>query len=112
MADIKLKRLGRFELLELVYDMRKANLDLIQRLEEAEARADKIQQEADARIEEFRTDYEQRIEELRMKGASADLQKRMKTIEEQLKYFQQLAAQTQPDALENAPAPAPGESGE
>ena len=93
MARNMLKNYGRFELLELIYNMRKENLELKQRCEEAEQRAKEIREETDRQLERARTDYEQRIEELRMQGAAKDLQIRMKKIEEQLVLLQRLTTE-------------------
>ena len=78
MAKNMLKNYGRFELLELIYNMRKENLKLKERCDAAE------------RLDNARRDYENRIEELRMQGAAKDLQIRMKKIEEQLRLLQKL----------------------
>ena len=88
-----LKNYGRFELLELIYNMRKENLELKQRCEAAEQRVKEIREETDKQLERARTDYEQRIEELRMQGAAKDLQIRMKKIEEQLVLLQRLTTE-------------------
>ena len=89
-AKTKLKRMDRFELLELLYNMRKANVDLTERLEAAEQKIQALEKEADARAEAVRAEYVQRIDELRMQGAASELQKRMKEIEEQLTAFQRI----------------------
>ena len=90
MAKTKLKRMDRFELLELLYNMRKANLELTERLEAAEQKIQALEKEADERAEAVRAEYVQRIDELRMQGAASELQKRMKEIEEQLIAFQRI----------------------
>ena len=90
MAKTKLKRMDRFELLELLYNMRKANVDLTERLEAAEQKIQALEKEADTRAEAVRAEYVQRIDELRMQGAASELQKRMKEIEEQLTAFQRI----------------------
>lgn len=90
MAKTKLKRMDRFELLELLYNMRKANLELTERLEAAEKKIQELEKEADERTEAVRAEYVQRIDELRMQGAAQELQKRMKEIEEQLTAFQRI----------------------
>ena len=81
MAKNMLKSYGRFELLELIYNMRKENLELRERCEKAEKQ-----------LETARKDFESRIEELRMQGAAKDLQIRMKKIEEQLRVMQKLTS--------------------
>ena len=88
-----LKNYGRFELLELIYNMRKENLELKQRCEAAEQKVKEIREETDKQLERARVDYEQRIEELRMQGAAKDLQIRMKKIEEQLVLLQRLTTE-------------------
>ena len=88
-----LKNYGRFELLELIYNMRKENLELKQRCEAAEQKVKEIREETDKQLERARIDYEQRIEELRMQGAAKDLQIRMKKIEEQLVLLQRLTTE-------------------
>lgn len=92
MAKNMLKNLGRFELLELIYNMRKENLELKERCEAAERQVVEIRADADKQIERARIDYENRIEELRMQGAAKDLQIRMKKIEEQLRLLQRLTS--------------------
>lgn len=81
MAKNKLKSYGRFELLELIYNMRRENQELTQRCHELQKR-----------MEELRTEYEHHIEELRMQGAAKDLQVRMKKIEEQVHLLSQLTS--------------------
>ena len=88
-----LKNYGRFELLELIYNMRKENLELKQRCEAAEQQVKDIRAETDKQLERAWIDYEQRIEELRMQGAAKDLQIRMKKIEEQLVLLQRLTTE-------------------
>ena len=90
MAKNMLKNLGRFELLELIYNMRKENLELKERCEAAEKKVAEIREETDKQLDYARRDYENRIEELRMQGAAKDLQIRMKKIEEQLRLLQKL----------------------
>ena len=87
-----LKNYGRFELLELIYAMRKENLELKERCEKLEKETLEIKLDAERRIENNRRDYENRIEELRMQGAAKDLQIRMKKIEEQLRVMQKLTS--------------------
>ena len=90
MAKTKLKRMDRFELLELIYNMRKANLDLTERLEAAEKRIEELKAEADQRVEAVRAEYVQRIDELRMQGAAKEMQKRLREIEAQMMAFQRI----------------------
>ncbi|QUC68303.1 hypothetical protein [Aristaeella hokkaidonensis] len=90
MAKNMLKSLGRFELLELIYTMRKENLELKERCEAAERKVAEIREQTDKQLDYARRDYENRIEELRMQGAAKDLQIRMKKIEEQLRLLQKL----------------------
>ena len=92
MAKNMLKSLGRFELLELIYTMRKENLELKERCEAAERKVVEIREETDKQLDYARRDYENRIEELRMQGAAKDLQIRMKKIEEQLRLLQKLTS--------------------
>ena len=92
MAKNMLKRLGRFELLELIYNMRKDNLELKERAETAEKQIVEIQESSEKKLQEARKDFESRIEELRMQGAAKDLQIRMKKIEEQLRLMQRLTS--------------------
>ena len=87
-----LKSYGRFELLELIYNMRKENLELKERCETAERKMYEIQADADKKLDTARKDFETRIEELRMQGAAKDLQIRMKKIEEQLRLLQRLTS--------------------
>lgn len=90
MAKNMLKNYGRFELLELIYNMRKENLELKARCEAAEKQVLEIKMQTERQLENARRDYENRIEELRMQGAAKDLQIRMKKIEEQLRLMQRL----------------------
>lgn len=102
MAKINLKRMGRFELLEMLYEMRKKNLEMTQIVKETRKRADEIQATLDQRVEAVRAEYEKQLEELRQNNSSAQLQERLKSIEQQLTMYQQ-----QPQAqTENTP-PAP-----
>ena len=87
-----LKSYGRFELLELIYAMRKENLDLKERCEAAEKQVVEIKMQTEKQLDNARRDYENRIEELRMQGAAKDLQIRMKKIEEQLRLMQKLTS--------------------
>ena len=63
MAKNMLKNLGRFELLELIYNMRKEIAELTERCEKAEKAATEARADADRQIELARRDYENRIEE-------------------------------------------------
>ncbi len=92
MAKNMLKSYGRFELLELIYNMRKENLELRERCEKAEKQAADTRIEMDRQLDAARKDFESRIEELRMQGAAKDLQIRMKKIEEQLRVMQRLTS--------------------
>ena len=96
MAKTKLKRMDRFELLELIYNMRKANLDLEEQLKAAEKKIEDLKAEADQRVEAVRAEYVQRLDDLRMQGSAKELQKRMREIEEQLIAFQSITGK---DAL-------------
>ena len=87
-----LKNYGRFELLELIYNMRKENLELKERCETAERQVVEIRAQTEKQLDNARRDYENRIEELRMQGAAKDLQIRMKKIEEQLRLMQRLTS--------------------
>lgn len=87
-----LKSYGRFELLELIYAMRKENLELKERCETAEKQVVEIKMQTEKQLDNARRDYENRIEELRMQGAAKDLQIRMKKIEEQLRLMQKLTS--------------------
>ena len=87
-----LKSYGRFELLELIYNMRKENLELKARCEAAERQVIELRLETEKKLDSARRDYENRIEELRMQGAAKDLQIRMKKIEEQLRQIQRLTS--------------------
>ena len=92
MAKNMLKNYGRFELLELIYNMRKENLELRERCDAAEKQVVEIRMQTDKQLDNARRDYENRIEELRMQGAAIDLQIRMKKIEEQLRLMQRLTS--------------------
>ena len=92
MARNMLKNYGRFELLELIYTMRKENLELKERCEAAERQVVEIRMQTEKQLDFARRDYENRIEELRMQGAAKDLQIRMKKIEEQLRLLQKLTS--------------------
>ena len=100
MAKNMLKNYGRFELLELIYNMRKENLELRERCEAAERKVTEIRMQTEKQLDYARRDYENRIEELRMQGAAKDLQIRMKKIEEQLRVMQKLTSiDVNPDDL-------------
>mgnify|MGYP006988982096 FL=1 len=92
MARNMLKNYGRFELLELIYNMRKENLELRERCAAAEKQVVDLKMQTEKQLDNARRDYENRIEELRMQGAAKDLQIRMKKIEEQLHLMQQLTS--------------------
>ena len=92
MGKNMLKNYGRFELLELIYNMRKENLELRERCEAAERQVVEIRMQTEKQLDYARRDYENRIEELRMQGAAKDLQIRMKKIEEQLRLLQKLTS--------------------
>ena len=81
MAKNRLKNFTRFDLLELIYNLRKENQVLYDRNVEL------VQ-----RVEEIRAEYERHIDEMRMQGAAKDLQVRMKKIEEQVQLLQQLTS--------------------
>ena len=92
MAKNMLKSYGRFELLELIYNMRKENLELREHCEAAERQVVEVRMQTEKQLDNARRDYENRIEELRMQGAAKDLQIRMKKIEEQLRLMQRLTS--------------------
>ena len=92
MAKNMLKNYGRFELLELIYNMRKENLELKERCAEAEKQVVEIKLQTEKQLDYARRDFENRIEELRMQGAAKDLQIHMKKIEEQLRLLQKLTS--------------------
>ncbi len=96
-AKTKLKRMDRFELLELIYNMRKANLDLTERLEAAEKKIEELKAEADQRVETVRAEYVQRLDELRMQGAAKEMQKRLREIEAQMMAFQRIMGKDEED---------------
>ena len=58
MAKNMLKSLGRFELLELIYNMRKENLELKERCEAAERKVLEIREQTDKQLDYARRDYE------------------------------------------------------
>ena len=109
--------MGRFELLQLMYQRKKSNEELTLRCRELEKQLDTLKRDTSQREDKLRRDYEQRIDEIRMQGSAKDLQQRMKKIE-QLLSMQQIPDQ-QPvgaDLLkEDVPAPeasAPRKDGE
>ena len=63
MARNMLKNYGRFELLELIYNMRKENLELKERCAEAEKQVVEIKLQTEKQLDYARRDYENRIEE-------------------------------------------------
>ena len=89
MAKNRLKNFTRFDLLELIYNLRKENQVLYDRNVEL------VQ-----RVEEIRAEYERHIDEMRMQGAAKDLQVRMKKIEEQVQLLQQLTSMEYDDMPE------------
>ncbi len=90
MAKTKLKRMNRFELLELIYEMRKANLDLTQRCEQQEKQIEELKADTERQVEAVRAFYVQQLDDLRMQGSAKELQKRINLIEKQLAAFQRL----------------------
>jgi len=109
-AKERLKRMGRFELLELIYQLKKSNEELTLRCREAEKKLDTLTRESTQREDKVRREYEQRIDELRMQGSAKDLQKRMKMIEQQLLSFQQKADSESTEAGEEPSIPISGEA--
>lgn len=85
--------MGRFELLQLIYQIKKSNEELTLRCREAEKQIDSLKRECTEREEKLRRDYERRIDEIRMQGSAKDLQQRMKKLEQQLLSFQLLTDQ-------------------
>ena len=61
MAKNMLKSYGRFELLELIYNMRKENLELRERCEKAEKQAEDTKAAAEKQLETARKDFKSRI---------------------------------------------------
>ena len=111
MAKEKLKRMGRFELLELIYQLKKSNEELTLRCRDAEKQLETLNRESSQREDKVRREYEQRIDELRMQGSAKDLQKRMKLIEQQLLSFQQQSEQEHAETAEKPSIPISGEPG-
>ena len=95
--------MGRFELLQLIYQMKKSNEELTLRCREAEKEVDALKKEGSQREDKLRREYEQRIDELRMQGSAKDLQQRMKKLEQQLLSFQLLTEQ-EPDEAAKGPS--------
>ena len=104
-AKERLKRMGWFGLLELIYQLKKSNEELTLRCREAEKQLDTLTRESTQREEKVRREYEQRIDELRMQGSAKDLQKRMKLIEQQLLSFQQKPEQDSEETTEEPSIP-------
>lgn len=103
--------MGRFELLELIYQLKKSNEELTLRCRDAEKQLETLSRESSQREEKVRREYEQRIDELRMQGSAKDLQKRLKVIEEQLLSFQQPTEQEPAETAEKPSIPISGEAG-
>ena len=61
MAKNMLKNYGRFELLELIYNMRKENLELKERCDAAERQVVEIRMQTEKQLDNARRDYENRI---------------------------------------------------
>lgn len=110
MAKEKLKRMGRFELLELIYQLKKSNEELTLRCRDAEKQLDALKREGTQREDKLRREYEMRIDELRMQGSAKDLQQRMRKLEQQLLTFQLLADQDSTDTEEEQPIPTAGKA--
>ena len=110
MAKERLKRMGRFELLELIYQLKKSNEELTLRCRNAEKQLETLNRESSQREEQVRREYEQRIDELRMQGSAKDLQKRLKLIEQQLLSFQQQAGQEPAETAEKPSIPISAEA--
>lgn len=91
MARERLRRMGRFELLQLIYAMKKSNEELTLRCRDAENQLDTLKRETSQREDRIRREFEQRIDELRMQGSAKDLQVRVKKIEQQIQEIQLLA---------------------
>ena len=83
--------MGRFELLQLIFALKKSNEELTLRCRDAEKQLDTLKRETSQREDRIRREFEQRIDELRMQGSAKDLQKRVKKIEEQIHEIQLLA---------------------
>lgn len=83
--------MGRFELLQLIYRLKKSNEELTLRLRDTEKQLDTLKRDSAQREEKLSREFEQRLDEIRMQGAAKDLQTRLKKIEQQLLSFQLLA---------------------
>lgn len=83
--------MGRFELLQLIYRLKKSNEELTLRLRDTEKQLDTLKRDSAQREEKLSREFDQRLDEIRMQGAAKDLQARMKKIEQQLLAFQLLA---------------------
>ena len=105
MATDKLKRMGRFELLQLIYQLKKGNEELTLRCREAERKFDALKKESAEREERLCRDYERRIDEFRMQGSAKDLQRRVKKIEEQIQAIQQTSDQEPGEGAEEPSGP-------
>ena len=90
MAREKLRRMGRFELLQLIYALKKSNEELTLRCRDAEKQLDTLKRETSQREDRIRREFEMRIDDLRMQGSAKDLQVRVKKIEEQIHEIQLL----------------------
>lgn len=110
MAKEKLKRMGRFELLELIYQLKKSNEELTLRCRDAEKQLDALKREGTQREDKLRREYEMRIDELRMQGSAKDLQQRMRKLEQQLLTFQLLADQDATDTEQEKFIPTAGKA--
>ena len=108
MAKEKLKRMGRFELLQLIYQLKKSNEELTLRCREGEKQIDTLKREGSEREDKLRRDYERRIDEIRMQGSAKDLQQRMKKLEQQLLSFQFLAEQESSETAKEPSIPIMG----
>ncbi|MBR3017581.1 MAG: hypothetical protein IKH57_10985 [Clostridia bacterium] len=108
MAREKLRRMGRFELLQLIFAMKKSNEELTLRCRDAEKQLDTLKRETSQREDRIRREFEQRIDELRMQGSAKDLQVRVKKIEQQIHEIQLLTEKEGFGAEESADG-APGQ---
>ena len=110
MAKEKLNRMGRFELLQLIYQIKKSNEELTLRNREAERQIDNLKRENAEQEERLRRNFDQRLDEIRMQGAAKDLQERMKKLEQQLLFFQQQTTQEPAKTTEEPSIPNTGEA--
>ena len=110
MAKEKLNRMGRFELLQLSYQIKKSNEELTLRFREAERQIDNLKRDNAEQEERLRRNFDQRLDEIRMQGAAKDLQERMKKLEQQLLFFQQQATQEPAETTEEPSIPDAGEA--